>query len=73
MNLGENDLAASLVAVNRLNMQMQRISADGRKQAQIHELATQIMLECSVIREVTAPPLVKVKPGFFARFFGKKE
>jgi hypothetical protein len=70
MNLGENDLASSLVAVNRLNMQLQRLSADGRKQAQMHELATQIMLECSVIREITAPPLVKVKQGWLAKLFG---
>lgn len=70
MNLGENDLAASLVAVNQLNMKLQRISADGRRRKEMHELATQILLECEVIRETTNQALSGKKPGLFERWFG---
>jgi hypothetical protein len=73
MSFGENDLAASLVAINNLNKRLQHASADGRKQKELHEIATQIMLECSVIREVTVPPVIKVKPGLLSRWFNKKE
>jgi hypothetical protein len=71
MNIGANNLAASLVEVNKLNMKLQRISADGRRQKEMRELATQIMLECQVIREVTEEALGGKKPGLFERWFGK--
>jgi hypothetical protein len=72
MSFGQTDLAASLVAVNNLNKRLQHASADGRKNKELNQIATQIMLECSVIREVTVPA-IKVKPGFFSRLFNKKE
>lgn len=72
MSFGQNDLAASLVAVNNLNKRLQNASADGRKLKELNEIATQIMLECSVIREVTVP-VIKVKPGLFSRWFNKKD
>jgi hypothetical protein len=70
MNIGENNLAASLVQINKLNMKLQRISADGRRQDEMRELATQIMLECQTIREVTEIALQQTKPGLFERWFG---
>ena len=72
MSFGQNDLAASLVAVNNLNKRLQHASADGRKLKELNEIATQIMLECSVIREVTVP-VIKVKPGLLSRWFNKKD
>lgn len=63
LNLGENDLAGSIVAINRFNAELQKVSADGRKRKQMRDIATQIMLECEVIREVTSQPLPKIEPG----------
>ncbi len=70
MSFGEHDMAKSIVDICRLSSELQKVSADGRKRKQMRDIATQIILECEVIREVTSPPLVKVKPGFFARLFG---
>lgn len=70
MSIGNENMAASLVEVNKLNMKLQRISADGRRHQEMQELATQIMLECAVIREVTEAALRKEKPGLFERWFG---
>ena len=70
MNTSNENMAASLVEVNKLNMKLQRISADGRRHEEMKELATQIMLECAVIREVTEAALKKDKPGLFERWFG---
>lgn len=68
--MGEINLAQSLVAVNNLNSKLQRISADGTKAEEIHALATQILLECEVIREETNKALQGTKPGLFERWFG---
>jgi hypothetical protein len=68
--MGEINLAQSLVAVNNLNSKLQRISADGTKAEEVHALATQILLECEVIREVTNKALQGTKPGLFERWFG---
>lgn len=68
--MGEINLASSLVAVNNLNSKLQRISADGTKTEEVHALATQILLECEVIREVTNKALQGTKPGLFERWFG---
>ena len=70
MIIGETNLASSLVEVNKLNGKLQRLSADGRRHKEMQELATQIMLECQVIREVTEAALKKSKPGLFERWFG---
>jgi hypothetical protein len=70
MSIGEQTLASSLVAINNLNKQLQRISADGRRYKEMRELATQIMLECQAIREVTEEALGDKKPGLFKRWFG---
>lgn len=70
MSIGEQTLGSSLVAVNNLNMKLQRISADGRRHKEMRELATQIMLECQMIREVTEEALGDKKPGLFERWFG---
>ena len=72
LNLGENDLAGSIVAINRLNAELQKVSADGRKRKQMRDIASKIMLECEVIREVSMPqPVIKVKPGLLSRWFGE--
>lgn len=72
LNLGENDLAGSIVAINRLNAELQKASADGRKRKQVRDIASQIILECEVIREVTTPkPVINVKPGLLSRWFGE--
>lgn len=68
--MGEINLAQSLVAVNNLNSKLQRISADGTKAEEVHDLATQILLECEVIRDVTNKALQGTKPGLFERWFG---
>lgn len=68
--MGEINLAQSLVAVNNLNNKLQRISADGSKAKEVHNLATQILFECEVIRDVTNRALQKTKPGLFERWFG---
>lgn len=71
LNLGENELAGSIVAINRLNAELQKVSADGRKRKQMRDIASQIILECEVIREVAMPrPLIQVKPGLLSRWFG---
>ncbi len=68
--MGEVNLASSLVAVNRLNSKIQRMSADGSKAKEVHELATQILIECEIIREATNHALQSEKPGIFKRWFG---
>ena len=68
--MGEINLASSLVAVNNLNSKLQRISADGTKTEEIYAVATQILLECEVIREETNRALHETKPGLFERWFG---
>lgn len=70
MNTGNENMAASLVAINNLNSKLQRISADGRRYKEMRELATQIMLECHVVRETTEAALGEKKPGLFERWFG---
>jgi hypothetical protein len=68
--MGEINLASSLVTVNRLNSKIQRISADGSRAKEVHDIATQILLECEIIREATNHALQGDKPGFFKRWFG---
>jgi hypothetical protein len=70
MSIGEHDLARSIVEVNKLSSQLQKVSADGRKRKQMRDIATQMIIECNLIREATEPPLVKVKPGLLSRWFG---
>ena len=69
--MGEIDLAGSLVAVKRLNNKLQRISADPNKAKEVHDIATQILLECEIIREATNHALENKKPGLFETWFGK--
>lgn len=70
MSIGEHDLAKSIVDICKLSSELQKVSADGRKRKQMRDIATQIIIECNLIREATEPPLVKVKPGFLSRWFG---
>lgn len=72
LNLGENNLGDAIVAITRMSSELQKVSADGRKRKQMREIATQIMLECEVIREITSPPLAKVKPGLLSKWLGIK-
>jgi len=70
--MGEIDLSASLVKVNQLNNQLQRVSADARNQQKVRDLASQILLECEIIREVTDSALKDSPPGLFEKWFGKR-
>jgi len=68
--MGEIDLAGSLSTVKRLNNKLQRICADPNKIKEVNDIATQILLECEIIREATNHALENKKPGLFERWFG---
>lgn len=66
------NLGQSVATVNALARKLQAISADGKKNAQVYELATQLILEAQLIRqfsqdrtrfEVTIADIVKNAGG----------
>lgn len=72
LNLGENDLGKAIVTITRMSSELQKASADGKNRRLMRDIATQIMLECEVVREITSEPLARVKPGFLSRWLGIK-
>lgn len=47
------NLGQSITAVNALARKIQSASADGRRNAEVYELATQLIIEAQHIREMT--------------------
>jgi len=54
MNINEPiNVGASVTAVINLSREMQGLAASGQKNQEVYELATNIMIECQRIRELT--------------------
>lgn len=47
------NLGHSVTTVNALARKLQAVSADGKNNAQVYELATQLILEAQLIRQLT--------------------
>lgn len=66
LNTSKESLAASIVAINQLNMRLQRLSAALQDKQAIRETVEQMAMECYAIREIMEPP--KRKKSFWERF-----
>jgi hypothetical protein len=48
-----NNIGQSITTVNALARKIQAIAADGKRNAEVYELATQLILEAHMIRQLT--------------------